>query len=278
MLSSGAKNIIIASFFFSVINVLVKYYDHIPAIEIVFFRSAVTLVMSYIGIRRARVKIINEHFPLLILRGFCGAVGLSLFFYSIQNMPLATAVTVFYLAPVFTVLIGIFMNKESPAPGQWPFIIGGFLGAALMKNFDPRVSLLHFGTAVVAAFFAGLAYNFIRLLKDRAHHQLIIFFFPLVTIPICLPFMLPVWKTPSLPDLAGLLAIGVLTQLAQVYMTKAYMSESASKISHFNYLTAVWALLTGAVLFDELINPVSIAGMGVIIFSVIMSSRYAHRK
>ena len=53
------------------------------------------------------------------------------------------------------------------------------------------------------------------------------------------------------------------------------MAESASKISHFNYLTAVWALLTGIIFFDEMLSWISIAGMMIIIGSVIMSSRYA---
>ncbi|MCO4755569.1 MAG: DMT family transporter, partial [Bacteriovoracaceae bacterium] len=73
-------------------------------------------------------------------------------------------------------------------------------------------------------------------------------------------------------------AIGVFTQIAQVFMTKAYMAESASKISHFNYLTAVWALLTGVIFFDEMLSWISIAGMFVIIASVIMSSRFASVK
>lgn len=278
MLSTGVKHILLASLFFSIINALVKYYSHIPAIEIVFFRSLVTLILSYSVIWQKKIKIFNEHFNLLFLRGLCGAIALSLYFYTIQVMPLATAVTVLYLAPVFTVVLSVFLVKESPNPKQWPFIVAGFVGAALMKSFDPNTSLLHFMMGMTAALFAGLAYNFIRLLKDRAHHQLIIFFFPLITIPVCLPFLVPVWVTPNLSDLFGLILIGVCTQIAQVFMTKAYMAESASKISHFNYLTAVWALLTGIIFFDEMLSWISIAGMGIIIVSVIMSSRYAAAK
>lgn len=278
MILEGAKHLIIASLFFSIINALVKLYSHIPAIEIVFFRSVVSLGMSYYALRKLKVQIFNQHLPLLLLRGASGAAGLSLFFYSIQNMPLATAVTVFYLAPIFTVILAMIINKEYPKKAQWPFILLGFVGAALMKNFDPRADLKTFFIAVTAAFFAGLAYNFIRLLKNKAHHQLIIFFFPLVTIPVCLPFLIPVWKTPNWPDLLGLIGIGVLTQFAQIFMTKAYMAEEASKISHYNYLTAVWALLTGIIFFGELLNWLSMAGMAVIIFSVVMSTRIANSK
>lgn len=277
-LSPGAKSIIIAGLFFSAINALVKLYSHIPAIEIVFFRSLVSLGMSYVALRSAKVKIINEHFSLLVMRGLAGAAGLILLFTSIQAMPLATAVTVFYLAPVFTVLIAIALNKESPSPKQWPFLLGGFLGAAMMKGFDPNANLFGFICALIGAFFAGLAYNIIRLLKGKAHHQLIIFFFPLVTIPVSLPLLVPVWITPSWNDLLGLITIGVLTQVAQVFMTKAYMMESASKISHFNYLTAAWALLTGMIFFNEILTWPSIAGMGVIIFCVVMSTRLGEDK
>ncbi len=58
-------------------------------------------------------------------------------------------------------------------------------------------------------------------------------------------------------------------------MTKGYMAETASKVSHFNYLTAVWALLAGVFIFDELLNWLSVVGMAVILFSVVMSSRVA---
>ena len=144
MLSTGVKHILLASLFFSIINALVKYYSHIPAIEIVFFRSLVTLILSYSVIWQKKIKIFNEHFNLLFLRGLCGAIALSLYFYTIQVMPLATAVTVLYLAPVFTVVLSVFLVKESPNPKQWPFIIAGFLGAGLMKSFDPNTSFVHF--------------------------------------------------------------------------------------------------------------------------------------
>jgi drug/metabolite transporter (DMT)-like permease len=275
VINDGIKNIIFATIFFGLINALVKYFSHIPSIEIVFFRSIVTLVISFIFIYRQKIKILNEHTPLLFLRGLSGAIALSLYFYTIQKMPIATAVTILYLAPIFTVILAGFINKEPPNKKQWPFIVLGFIGAVLMKNLDPRASVLHFFMGVTAALFAGLAYNFIRKLRGKAHHQLIIFYFPLVTIPICLPFLIPNWVTPTWFELLGLLAIGVSTQIAQVFMTKAYMAEKASKISHFNYLTCVYAFLTGIIFFNEQLNWISLVGMFCILISVTFSSKYS---
>lgn len=146
-----------------------------------------------------------------------------------------------------------------------------------MKGTDVRVSFTHFLMGLTAALFAGLAYNFIRQLKGNAHHQLIIFFFPLVTLPICIPMMIPIWVTPSPTELIGLITIGVFTQIAQVHMTKAYLLEKASKISHFNYLTAAYALIMGFFFFNESVNLLSICGLIVIVISVYLTTRYSDK-
>jgi drug/metabolite transporter (DMT)-like permease len=276
-ISQGVKHILIAGLFFSVINAAVKYYSHIPAIEIVFFRSIVTLFISTIMVKKLKLKIINEHFKDLFLRGLCGAIALSLYFYTIQQMPLATAVTILYLAPIFTVILAIPMNNEYPHKKQWPFLLLAFFGAALMKGSDIRVSGSHFLMGLTAALFAGLAYNFIRKLKGKANHHLIIFYFPLVTLPFCIPLMIPVWVTPNIQDFFGLITLGVLTQIAQVHMTKAYLLEKASKVSHFNYLTSGYALIMGIFIFNESINLLSIVGLITIIVSVTMSSKIASK-
>jgi drug/metabolite transporter (DMT)-like permease len=276
-MNKGILYILIASIFFSIINALVKYFDQIPAIEIVFFRSVVSLVISYYTINKLKIKIFNEHTPLLLGRGISGAIALSLYFYTIQHMPLATAVTILYLAPIFTIILGVLIVKEYPNKWQWPFFILSFIGAAIMKNIDPRASLFHFSMGVTAAFFAGLAYTFIRLLKDKSHHSLVIFYFPLVTIPFCLPFLAGSWVTPTPLELAGLLSIGIFTQIAQVFMTKAYMSEQASKISHFNYLTCFYAFATGIIFFDEHLSTLSIFGLFLVLIGIIFSTKFASK-
>ena len=276
-MNKGILYIVIASFFFSIINLLVKYLDQIPAIEIVFFRSIVSLAITGLALYKKKIKPWNKYTPLLIGRGLAGAIALTLYFSAIQNMPLATAVTILYLAPIFTIIIAIFLLKEFPNKTQWPFLIIGFIGTALVKNTDPRVELKYFLMALTAAIFAALAYNFIRMLKGKADHNLVIFYFPLITIPFCLPFMIPIWKTPDTINFFLLLAIGVCTQVAQVFMTKAYMLEKASKISHYNYLTTFWAFISGLIFFDEHLNYMSIIGLFVIFIGIYFTARYSDK-
>ena len=131
--------------------------------------------------------------------------------------------------------------------------------------------------ATIAAIFAGLAYNIIRLLKEKSPTQLVIFYFPLVTIPLTLPWLIPQWKNPNSEELILLIVIGVATQLAQVFMTKAYMLEPASKISHFNYLTSFYAWLTGIIFFNEHLNTLSLIGLSCVFIGIYFSSRFSSR-
>lgn len=274
-MSRGVAYIITAGFFFGMINLLVKYYSHIPAIEIVFFRSLVSLVLSGFIVHREKIELFPKKKWILVARGLSGAIALILYFHAIHIMPLATAVTILYLAPIFTLIFAIFLLNESPTKKQWPFIFLCFIGIALMKNIDPRVSSEGVLLALVAAMFAGLAYNFIRMLRGQVHHQLVIFYFPLITIPVSLPFLFFQWQTPKPLELLGLIGIGILTQLAQVFMTKAYMLEPASKISHFNYLTCLYAWLSGILFFNEYINSLSLVGLVCVFVGIFFSTKFS---
>ncbi len=274
-ISPGIKYILIATVFFSIINALVKYCEGIPSIEIVFFRSLVSLIITYYTIVKLKIKIFNEHTPTLFMRGLSGAIAMSLYFYTIQQMPLATAVTILYLAPIFTVILAIFFLKEYPGKKQWPFFFLCFIGVILMKNIDARVSTLHFCMGVTAAIFSGIAYNMIRMLKGKVHHSLVIFYFPLVTIPLCLPFLINSWVTPNAYQLLILVSIGVFTQIAQVFMTKAYMVDSAARISHFNYMTCFFAFITGILFFDEVLNVISMIGLFLVFVGIYFSTKFS---
>ena len=276
-MSLGIKYILIAGMFFGLINALVKFYSHIPSIQIVFFRSITTFIISFYFVKKNKIKIFNEHAKILFLRGLFGAVALILYFSTIQNIPLASAVTLLYLAPIFTVIIAIFLVKEKPVLMQWPFIIMSFVGAMVIKSYDPRVNLKYFLMGVTAAFCAGMAYNMIRILKDKVHTHLIILYFPLITIPFCVPFLIKSWVQLSLTDLAGMIVLGLATQIAQVYMTKAYQHSSASKISHFNYLTTVYALLAGVLFFNEQITYSGVIGLTLIIVGVLLSTKFSKK-
>lgn len=107
-------------------------------------------------------------------------------------MPLASAVTLQFLSPIFTIVLGIFLVKETVRPLQWLFFLIAFLGVVMIQGFDHRVGMLDVSLGIGSAIFSALAYNTIRRLKASEHPLVIVFYFPLVALPItgCLHFLI----------------------------------------------------------------------------------------
>ncbi len=262
---------LIATFTFALMNVLVKLLPHIPAVEIILFRSIVSFVVSFVILRSQKVSIWGNNKITLILRGASGAVALILYFKLLQSVPLATASTLAYMAPIFTTLIGIFLVKEKVRPIQWLFFAISFSGILVIQGFDTRISIGHLFLGISATFGMGLAYNFIRKMKQTEHPLVIIFYFPLVTIPIVGVMSAFTWVQPVGWDWLTLIGVGVLTQIAQFYMTKAFQSEELSKVSIINYTGIIYALLFGFVFFKETFNLMTYVGMGLALTGVILN-------
>ncbi len=268
---------LLATFFFAMMNIMVKYIPRVGAIEIVFFRSVVSLIMSYAVLRRQKIEPWGNNKKWLIIRGAAGSAGLLFFFTTIQLMPLGSAIAIQYMSPMFTSLLGIFIVKEKVKPLQWLFFAIAFAGVIAIQGFDPRVTNTQALVGIMGALSAGLAYNSIRKLKDSEHPMVIIFYFPLVTIPVTGVYLLTNWLQPSLFELIILLGIGVVTQFAQYFLTKAYQSDSLSKISSVQYIGIVIAIALGYLLFDESYDLNSGMGIIIIIMAVILNVWYKNR-
>ena len=192
-------------------------------------------------------------------------------------MPLGSAIAIQYLSPIFTSLLGIFVVREKVWPWQWVFFALAFVGVLAIQGFDTRVTSLQALVGIGGALSAGMAYNSIRKLKDSDHPLVIIFYFPLVTIPITGVYMLANWLQPTFIELAILISIGVFTQFAQYYMTKAYQAETLSKVSSIQYIGIVFALAFGYFLFDESYDFNSGIGILIIILGVVLNVWYKNK-
>ncbi|WP_460520377.1 DMT family transporter [Cyclobacterium sediminis] len=268
---------LLAVCFFALMNVVVKTLPHIPAIEIILFRSVFSFIASYLILKKKSVPVFGNNRKLLVIRGIVGSIGLITFFYTLQNIPLASAVTIQYLGPIFTSILGIFIVKEKVKPKQFLFFAIAFSGVIMIEGFDPRINGLFLVIGITSALFSGLAYNVIRRLKNTEHPLVIVFYFPLVTIPIAGLISMLYWKQPEGWDWAFLFLVGVLSQLAQYFMTIAYQNANLAKVSNLNYLGIIFALGFGYVLFEETYNLYTYGGMLLVLTGVILNFLYARK-
>jgi len=79
------------------------------------------------------------------------------------------------------------------------------------------------------------------------------------------------WVVPSWKDWLLLIAIGLLTQMAQLLMTKSYQAEAASRVASVNYSGIIYALSFGVIFFNEYFNWLVLTGMFVVVAGVLLN-------
>lgn len=271
--SHGVRLMLIAGFSFAWMNACVKYISHIPIFEIILFRAGITLLLSYIILKRKKVSILGTHHRYLFARGLFGALGLVCYLYTLQQMALANAIIIHYLSPIFTTLIALLFLNEPVRKVQWLSFIISFTGVIMVKGFS-NVNTFDFLVGIGGALFTGLAYNAIRNMKEKEDADVIVFYQPMVAFPLVLiyAFVFPgQFVMPLGMDWFFLIATGVFTQVGQFFITRAYQADTAARISSVSYVGILWAVLMGKFLFGDKYPADVLFGMLVVLSGIILN-------
>jgi drug/metabolite transporter (DMT)-like permease len=278
-MNKGAQYMLISSFAFSLMHLCVKALPHIPVFELVFFRSIVSLLISYVSLKQKKINLFGNNKKVLLARGFFGVTALTLFFSTLQNIPLASAVTIQYLSPIFTAFFAIWILKEKLKNHQWLFFAMAFLGVLILKGFDisGQISFKYVGIGLVSACFSGLAYNCIRLLRTTENPLVVVFYFPLVATPIMAFLSFFNWVKPQGIDWFYLLLLGIITQVAQIYMTKGIQSDRAGNIMTYKYIGVLFAFGYGYLFFGETYSLLSLLGILLLLSGVLLNTIFKYK-
>lgn len=266
-----------ATLLFALVNIGIKKLPDLPAVEIILFRSVISLALTLGQLRGLGVSPWGHRaqLPDLLLRGLAGAVALVLGFLTIKQLPLAPAVTLQYLGPVFTAVAGIWLLGQPVRPWQWVFFGISLGGVAVAQGFS---GLGGAGVALGlgAAATSGLSYVFNSRIGTKEHPLVVIFYFQAVTLPIAAVWTLFSWHAPQGADWLWLAAVGVFTQAALWCVTKSYQhGKQAAGIASLDYLGLVYAAAFGYWFFNEKIKLATYAGIAVMLLGVALNAWYS---
>ena len=263
---------------FSLANVFVKLVSHIPPMEVVFFRCFFATIFCFVGLYRAGADWKGSHRGLLLARGLFGTTALYLFFTTLQNIPLASAMTIQYLSPIFTSVIAIVVLGERVRSLQWVFYATAFTGVLLIEQFDPRISLFYLALGIASAFCSGVAYNLVRRLREQEHPLTVVLHFQLVGAIAGFISLFFAFRMPEGWDWVWLFLVGVFSQLGQIFLTNALQRERAAGVAIINYTGLIYALTIGWFVFGETQGIMSVAGMALVVVGVLLSVMYGRRQ
>lgn len=265
----------------------------LPFIEVVFLRfvaGAIIAGMIWAVLRPAfpdRGRLLANG-----SRGVLTVVTATSFFYSVKLLPLAEALTLSFLSPLFVAMLSAVILRENIGRAVLTGLTFGCLGMVVMvwpKLGGGDGSTLSAGGAsdssaaslqligVAAALFSAVTYalNLVLLRKLALRDHVLV----IVTAQNIVPMLLLaipawlVWQMPTMMDAAIFAGAGLLAVSGHLMLTSAFARAEASKLAVLDYTALIWASGLGYVVFSEIPTWATLAGAVLIVAGATITSR-----
>lgn len=254
----------------------------IPLLEIIAARAIVSLVISYLDVRRKGISPWGSNKKLLIARGVFGTLALMCVYYAVITLPLAEATLIQYLYPAFTAVIALLFLNERVHLSTIICIALSIIGLVVMVKPDLAVGgasqlpLSSVAVAVLGALGSAIAYVLVRRLSQSEDSSVIIFYFPLIALPIAVLLPDESFVVPDGTALLLLVLVGVFTQVGQIGLTKAMQVEVASKATAYSYVQVVFSVILGWAVFAEIPTAWTLLGGSLIVAGTLINTLWEH--
>jgi len=258
---------------FVVMTSLIKAAPRIPAGEAVFFRSAGALpvILIWLALRGdlpAGLKTTNwkNH----AVRSLVGSLAMGLGFAGLKFLPLPEVTALRFATPILIVVFAALLLGERLRLIRLSAVIVGLAGVLIVMwprlGFDGGDGAL-FGTFLTlgSATCAALAQIFIKSMAGTEKTGAIVFYFSLTAAVLSLTTLPFGWVRPMGWEWVWLLGAGVMGGLGQILLTASYRHADASVLAPFTYVSMLWALAIGFLVFGEVPTLPMLLGAALVI-------------
>lgn len=283
-----------ASFMFAIMGVCVKLAsDLYSTSEIMMYRGLVGVLVIFTLIK-LRGGTLRTSLPWHHLwRGAVGVTALWLWFFSIAKLPLATAMTLNYMAPIWIATIvfvaGWWRGQYRFEWGLAATIIMSFIGVTMLLRPSLHADQWLGGIiALISGMVSAIAYLQVRQLGQLGEPEYrVVFYFSatgavagllgsLVT-PIIAGDTAVAWHGFSGTGIVLLLGVGFSAVVAQIAMTRAYRLGKMLVTANLQYTGIVFSSIWGILIWGDVLDWLGWLGIAVILASGIAATFYHAR-
>ncbi|HEX2530391.1 MAG TPA: DMT family transporter [Burkholderiaceae bacterium] len=283
-----------ASFVFAIMGVCVKLAsDFYSTSEIVMYRGIIGATFMF-SMTRLQGGTLRTAFPLQhAWRCAIGVTALWLWFYAIGEMPLAPAMTLNYMSPIWIAAIlfigGWWRGKNRFEWGMAAAVATSFVGVTMLLQPSFQTDQWFSGIiALLSGMLAALAYLQVKQLGQLGEPESrVVFYFSCAGLIAGLAGTLlgpqissttTIWHAHTPKGIVLILGIGVSATVAQVAMTRAYRLGKTLVTANLQYTGIVFSSFWGIALWNDTLGSLGWAGIAVILVSGIAATFYNTRK
>ena len=274
----GILLMLLSALLFSAMQVIINITgQRVPLMEQVFFRNIISLLISFVIIKRHGLSMFGErkYQPLLFMRSSFGLLGLVSLFYAASRASQADVTILSKLSPFLITLFAFIFLKEKIAKIQIPALIIAFAGAFMVANPAFNSNVFPLFLAFLCAIFASVSYTLLAYFKDKVDAVTVIMHFSTFCAAVSLPFFIMDFTMPSVTDFLLLLLMGIFGGFGQIALTYAYRMAPASEVSIYNYSGILFSMLLGYIVLGETVSYTSLMGAALVVLASLLTYRYS---
>ena len=254
---------------FSVMDLLVKWSGDYPTGQVLFFRGFFGILPTYFLIPKDKLRTFyktkrpKQH----LFRCIIGLVALVAIVIALRELPLAVVVSLSYAAPLFITILSILLLSEKVGIFRWAAVLIGFIGVIVISEPGfKEMNLLYFLPII---FCIGMAFVTIAIRKLSTTEPIwLISIFFTITISIAGLTTIPMgWVMPNFQDFILLALIGVTGGAANLLLTQSYKLSEVSLVAPLKYLSLVFAVIFGYMIWNETPTLKTLVGASLVILS-----------
>ena len=254
---------------FSVMDLLVKWSGDYPTGQVLFFRGFFGILPTYFLIPKDKLRTFyktkrpKQH----LFRCIIGLVALVAIVIALRELPLAVVVSLSYAAPLFITILSILLLSEKVGIFRWAAVLIGFIGVIVISEPGfKEMNLLYFLPII---FCIGMAFVTIAIRKLSTTEPIwLISIFFTITISIAGLTTIPMgWVMPNFQDFILLALIGVTGGAANLLLTQSYKLSEVSLVAPLKYLSLVFAVIFGYMIWNEIPTLKTLVGASLVILS-----------
>jgi S-adenosylmethionine uptake transporter len=256
---------------FSVQDALVKWLTtDYWLMQLLFVRSVVVVTMSgmFIFLRQGKKGFHTQQPISHLARMLYNFFAFLCYYLAVIQMPLAEASAIALTSPlIMTALAGPVLGEHVGMKRQFILLIG-FIGVVIIiRPTADELNLNGSSLAIASAFLFAMLGIQNRKMGKSENSELMVFYsglgFLLVT-GMLMPFY---WEAISLSTWLLMLLLGLNTLIAQFVVVQAFKYARVHVIAPFQYITVLWAILIGWLIFSEPPTATMLVGAAFIILA-----------
>ena len=241
--------------------------SHYPPLLLVWMHLAFTcaILIPIVWKKYGPGMLVPRQLSMQVLRSFLFVLGISLFYWSLNYIPLADTTSMVFIAPIVVTALSPILLDEKLDLHRSLAVIAGFIGVLVILRPDFHGDRIGYVIGLGAGSSLGLFYMANRKLAEKQPQLVAVTYTAMIGTILLQPVVPFIWAVPAPNEVSLLTGFLLLATIGQIFLISAFRYATASALAPFQYTQLIAATIVGVLIFDTFPDVLTWLGIALVV-------------